>query len=1147
MKNKNLKKVLATVLCLAMVSQPLTMTAFLADDSGSNAQISGGDGGTVLPTPTPASTTEATPTPTPTAEVTPTPTPTAEVTPTPTPTAEVTPTPTPTAEVTPTPTPTAEVTPTPTPTTEAIPSIAPEVGNASALIAPMSLDAPMPANVETVSVTLDFENETDIVLDLEVGKTYTVSSDPNYNDSADPNDYIIPQSDGALNAWHVEGTWLNGNLFSVGKGVVIPTWDVVLTTIKPYTGTEITDISTVTDTYKQVASGSGSKADPYILEKGYNYQIFTTDKVAETIVANTEIWRTHIDSGATSYIANDIAPNNFEGVDYETTRGYINEDASVQNQKYSIIVSADEVGEDNLALSYFTPESEYMRRDHDVVVKVVTPLEGVTTSEELDSLDIGKTYDLIKYLNFDPISSEIIDTEWSIEKPDPTSDVVLSKQLGELYTGTSPSTTTIKVIITTYISDNTQTVPVPKIDTHEFIFDVTTVASTAKTVTFDVKDGYFNSPDDATAQTGIGDTISSVPTPVAPDGMIFAGWFLDEGATVRFTEETIVTKDSKVYASFVSDADHSIITFDTNVPASEEAEIQPPFVVIENGKEFEGAATKVVPTPVLKSGNKNYIFAGWYTSNDSGNTLSSEKLTAESVITSDVTYYAKWENISSKNDYWSHLIGKVGYEVVTKNPQAVLHPIVPGVSPTVSEVITSSVPTTTTTQIQNFEFDIFGEQTEMGSDIIIVLDKSYSMNELSSRWSSSVLAIQELAEQLYSADNNRIAMVQFAGNTYNSFNFKNNLADFNTYFETREPGHYLDWPNELRKDSGDGSNFTLALRQALEFIDSRTGTDRQRPVHLVFLSDGNPEISHGYTNEEIPLEDGSLLDIERYWGHVSEPLEGTTADPRIAQYYGLTGENEAKLLHDLGVRCYVVPIELPTDEFQLAINNTEDDEDVKAVDPTYLDDKLKEIGNDIIYYNETAHATYELPSGLSRFTLMNDVGTEYVPYWSLKGSSEKSTDFSKIGSGSTFSINGDTITFDLTALPQGGITLGFYAEYTPTSGGGGGDPDPQPDPTPEPSPEPTPDPEQDITDEETPLGDLETPPEEDLLDEDTPLGTLPDGDLEIVDPEIPLGDLPQTGAVLEKDSSAGIMALISGSVMVAWYAISSKRKDEDNV
>ncbi len=171
--------------------------------------------------------------------------------------------------------------------------------------------------------------------------------------------------------------------------------------------------------------------------------------------------------------------------------------------------------------------------------------------------------------------------------------------------------------------------------------------------------------------------------------------------------------------------------------------------------------------------------------------------------------------------------------------------------------------------IGSIQFDFIMEPQTYDTDIVIVLDKSTGMpsgyvNNGISNWAAAVQAVNNLAQGLMGEENsanNRVALVQFSGNTVNSFNFQNNWSDFDSRFvETTPSGcnYFRDAQGNMIQDygtapagaienpAGDGTNYTVALEQARVFAESRGETDRELVV--MFVSDGRPEALVGYSN-----------------------------------------------------------------------------------------------------------------------------------------------------------------------------------------------------------------------------------------------------------------------------------------------------------
>jgi uncharacterized repeat protein (TIGR02543 family) len=114
----------------------------------------------------------------------------------------------------------------------------------------------------------------------------------------------------------------------------------------------------------------------------------------------------------------------------------------------------------------------------------------------------------------------------------------------------------------------------------------------------------------------------------------FLGWWTANGSGgnwgTEFTASTAVTANITVYAKWdpPPDAYYTII-FNKNGGDTEAA---------PTSRTAAPGGTVTLPSTPLKTG---YTFGGWYTSTDGGTTLGTE-FTAITVVTANITVYAKW-------------------------------------------------------------------------------------------------------------------------------------------------------------------------------------------------------------------------------------------------------------------------------------------------------------------------------------------------------------------------------------------------------------------------------------------------------------------------------------------------------------------------
>jgi uncharacterized repeat protein (TIGR02543 family) len=146
------------------------------------------------------------------------------------------------------------------------------------------------------------------------------------------------------------------------------------------------------------------------------------------------------------------------------------------------------------------------------------------------------------------------------------------------------------------------------------------------TVTFDANGGTVD-PESETVEYG--GTVDSLPTPTKTGGeTVFWDWYTQNGISgwgTPFTASTVVTANITVYARWGSALPtRHTVTFNpdggTVTPASIEV--------------ISGDPAGTLPT----AARNGYAFDGWYTAQNGGGA----SFTAETLVTGDITVYAKW-------------------------------------------------------------------------------------------------------------------------------------------------------------------------------------------------------------------------------------------------------------------------------------------------------------------------------------------------------------------------------------------------------------------------------------------------------------------------------------------------------------------------
>ena len=162
-------------------------------------------------------------------------------------------------------------------------------------------------------------------------------------------------------------------------------------------------------------------------------------------------------------------------------------------------------------------------------------------------------------------------------------------------------------------------------------------ADAKKTITFDSTGG----TPVASKKVNMGEKAGTL-TGSQKEGFSFAGWYTAENDGTQITANTVINDDITVYAHWTKDP---VVTFNTAGGAE-----------VPQRRLHYGSKVGTLP----KSSNKNMTLIGWYTADG-------EKITADTVVTEDVTFYAKWGYAPKFNANGGKITELPEYEVL-ENP-----------------------------------------------------------------------------------------------------------------------------------------------------------------------------------------------------------------------------------------------------------------------------------------------------------------------------------------------------------------------------------------------------------------------------------------------------------------------------------------------
>ena len=182
--------------------------------------------------------------------------------------------------------------------------------------------------------------------------------------------------------------------------------------------------------------------------------------------------------------------------------------------------------------------------------------------------------------------------------------------------------------------------------------DITLYAGWTQSYTV-IYDANYEGGRDITAQT-VGGKADSTVRPDAREGFVFAGWYTDAACTQLFAFDTEITKNTTLYARWVSgDAEIVTVTFDYNYAGAPAAAT----TAVPSGS---AVARPAAPSraSVSEKGHQSsgFRFGGWYTDKACGNAYDFSK-----PVNANLTLYAKWTGEYVFEAEHVNLVGEDGY------------------------------------------------------------------------------------------------------------------------------------------------------------------------------------------------------------------------------------------------------------------------------------------------------------------------------------------------------------------------------------------------------------------------------------------------------------------------------------------------------
>jgi uncharacterized repeat protein (TIGR02543 family) len=163
------------------------------------------------------------------------------------------------------------------------------------------------------------------------------------------------------------------------------------------------------------------------------------------------------------------------------------------------------------------------------------------------------------------------------------------------------------------------------------------------TVTFDGQDATTQANPSSCVVSYPATHVTSLPTAPVKTGYVFGGWWTGKGGTgTEFTASTAVSANVTVYAKWtaVNDAPDTPTIPLKDVSYTVAFSADDGLTTYSSSSVAAGTALASLPTAPTKTG---YAFGGWWTGKGGTGT----EFTASTVVSADVTVYAKWTAIDN--------------------------------------------------------------------------------------------------------------------------------------------------------------------------------------------------------------------------------------------------------------------------------------------------------------------------------------------------------------------------------------------------------------------------------------------------------------------------------------------------------------------